>query len=192
MQNHILEKSFSKFFPLQREKSNVPEEHTSPILYKTAHSQTTLGISLGNRLLGIAVCNSSELLYFKLKDFKGRWCIQKQHAIIKYIEEIFKEYNVTNIICKHASNLKYRENALATQLQKLFPTITILTSLDIKKMYRNISIMINTLTGIFPELTLYKNRYHRVSRNSYKKLFEAIAISLHSQNNNTHHHEYIL
>jgi len=177
MQSHTLEKNYFSFSQHLREKSNVPVEHTSPISSKIVQCKPTLGISIGNRMIGIAIIQNNELLYFKLKDFKGKWSNQKQVLIVQYIQKLCEIHHVERLVCKHSITVRCPESSLIIQLQQLYPSMELLTTIELRQVYRNVSIMINQITSMFPELIMYKQRYHTVSRNSYRKLFEAIAIS---------------
>ncbi len=177
MQNNTLERNYYSFSQHLKEKSNDPKVHTLPISYKTAPQKVTLGISVGSRIIGFAITKHNELLFFKLKDFKGRWCTQKQRTILEYINHLYKAFHVTEIICKQSICTKHKRHTLVEKLHKIFIDLKCITIRDIRSVYKNVSIMINELTTAFPELTLYKKRYHTVSRNSYKKLFEAVAMS---------------
>ncbi len=62
--------------------------------------QITLGISLGTRTIGYAVLQNQELYDWGVKSFKEKWSDQKIQHILKAMERIIVEHEVTNASIK--------------------------------------------------------------------------------------------
>lgn len=62
--------------------------------------QNILGISLGSRLLGIAVLYDGTLLDFRVRTFYGKWDEKKQADIIATIEKVIVQYRITTVVLK--------------------------------------------------------------------------------------------
>lgn len=59
-----------------------------------------LGLSIGTRILGLAVIHKDELIDWRVKSFKEQWSKEKHTAIVSAIERTVDTYTVTTIVCK--------------------------------------------------------------------------------------------
>lgn len=56
-----------------------------------------LGISLGTRILGVAIVNGRELRLWRTKRWKQRWSPQKRDALVGYLDSLIKQYRIAAI-----------------------------------------------------------------------------------------------
>ena len=147
-----------------------------------------LGISPGTRIIGIAVIIKGELVEWKVKSFKEKWCREKQTAILSIIEKLIEHYDVKVLSLKKIDPLKSSKqlDSLVVAIEKLGKNKGIevkgysLADLD----YGNRSgkrdgkvKLTEKIVEKYPELKkeYFKERNNR--RDYYTKMFEAIAIA---------------
>jgi hypothetical protein len=85
------------------------------------NSRVILGISPGSRIIGLAVIISGELVEWKVKSFKEKWCCDKRAAILSVIEKLFDHYDVSVISLKKMDPLKssFQTDALVLSIEQL-------------------------------------------------------------------------
>lgn len=67
--------------------SNDMRQNDSPVL----------GLSLGTRILGVAIVKGKELRLWQTKRWKRKWCPQKKEMLIAYVHDLITRYGITAI-----------------------------------------------------------------------------------------------
>lgn len=152
------------------------------------NSRALLGISPGTRIIGIAVIIKGELVEWKVRTFKEKWCCDKQTAILSIIDKLIEHYDVKVISLKKIDPLKssFQLDSLVVSIEKL----GIDKGINVKR-YSLSDLDYDNRSGIrdgktkltesivekHPELkkAYLKERNNR--REYYTKMFEAIAMA---------------
>ncbi len=136
-----------------------------------------LGISLGTRMVGVAVLCQGELVEWKVISFKGKWNIEKQNEIIDSIIEMLSEYTVLKIAMKKICPM--RASLPLLQLERTF--------LDwcVRNYYRPKQFTIEQIRSfqennshkLEEELNYEYNRQQQINTPYYAKVFEAVTLA---------------
>lgn len=151
--------------------------------------QNIIGISLGSRLLGIAVIYDGLLFDFRVRTFYGKWNEKKRTNIIATIKKAIDQYGVTAIVLKtpkptHCSisiqELVYEIRLLSEQggIKLAVCNIACLRERYNVKERANKGVLIQSIISKYPEHTQLAKLHvrERSNRSAYHvKLFEAIA-----------------
>jgi Holliday junction resolvasome RuvABC endonuclease subunit len=80
---------------------------------------TILGINPGSRYLGIAVFHGPELLDWRVKVFKGKWCKEKMKRIAKIVSQFIEQYQDNALAIKklNPSRSSGNLNRLVSQIK---------------------------------------------------------------------------
>ncbi|HYV90918.1 MAG TPA: hypothetical protein VE978_04010 [Chitinophagales bacterium] len=148
-------------------------------------ASTILGISLGTKLIGIAILRDGELVEHRVRTFKKRWSKDKEKAIHFFIEKLIEYYSVSHVALKTSDPLKaskrlnhLHENIKQAIEKKIelhnYSLPTVKLGLAIKSHNKN-SFM-EQIAERYPELrkTYLKEINNRHSY--YERTFEAIAV----------------
>lgn len=143
-----------------------------------------MGISLGTNVMGIAVLQGKNLVYWQTKTIKGIWNEKKLHKCISSIDRVFRKFYITNCGIKliHPSNVSIGYINLLEVIEKKFWLEDIpVQKLDINDLrdYCGINVkcskdfMAEYLRNHYPEFNMeqYLNSY-------YFKVQEAIITAL--------------
>lgn len=146
-----------------------------------------LGISLGARVVGMAVFEGNELIEWKVKSFKEAWSEEKQRMILAAVLQVCALHNVRRIVVKKISE-PYRSPQLVTLMKELRRQAkrqhirTKLCSLseldyDTQSRKRSKRLLTEEMVKRYPELhaTYLKARSNR--QEYYTKMFEAVALA---------------
>ena len=151
--------------------------------------QNIIGISLGTRLMGLAVVYDGELSDFRVRTFYGAWNTEKQKEMIDTIRQAVSRYGITKIVVKtpkpfHCSqsinDLTSEILQLAEQLKIriIICTISMLIRHNKDNEISNKQSLIQSIIRKYPlhrrlaELHAKERKNHNPY---YVKLFEAIA-----------------
>ncbi|PQJ11955.1 hypothetical protein CJD36_009185 [Flavipsychrobacter stenotrophus] len=148
--------------------------------------QNILGISLGTRLLGIAVVYDGELSNFRVHSFGGSWTEQKRRGISFSLQKVIRKYAAAHIIVKippstHCSqsiyNLLFDLREYAMQHGIPLKVCTIAT---MKTVYagKNKQVIIQAIASKYPNHAILSKLLHTQRKRGmvyHVKLFEAIA-----------------
>lgn len=149
-----------------------------------------LGISPGTRIIGLAVVINGELVEWKVKSFKEKWCPEKQTGIISIVDRLIDYYGVKAISLKKIDPLKS-----SNQLDSLMAAIEKL-GIDRNIAFNKYSLtqlaydhqsgirigkakLAETIVERHPEL---KKEYFKEVNSQveyYSKMFEAVALAEH-------------
>jgi hypothetical protein len=151
-------------------------------------ARALLGISPGTRIIGIAVLVKGELVEWKVKTFKEKWCDDKQAAILSIIEKLIAYYDVKTIALKKIDPLKssFQLDSLVFEIERLGMDRDIevkrysLSDLNYDSRPRKRdgkAKLTESIVEKHPELKkeYFKERNNR--REYYTKMFEAIAMA---------------
>ena len=83
-----------------------------------SNNQTTLGISLGTRTIGYVILQERNLYDWGVKSFRSRWSPEKLQKILKTIEVLIEENDVTNVSIKVPNRYETHQS-----LQELHSTL---------------------------------------------------------------------
>lgn len=155
-------------------------------------ARVTLGISPGSRVIGLAVIISGELVEWKVKSFKEKWCCDKRAAILSVIEKLIEHYDVSIISIKKVDPLKnsFQTNALSISIEKLAKRKRIdilrysLSDLDYDSRPDSRDGKIKLSEKVVEKHPVLKKEYFREMNNRkeyYIKMFEAVAIAERSR-----------
>jgi len=148
---------------------------------------TILGISLGTRLIGIAVIRNGELIDYRVKTFKQRWSKEKQKEILGFIQTLIEYFTVQEVVVKPCNPLRAskRINQLSLELKKLlggrkvnthfYSLATVKLGLAIKS--KNKEGLMEAITERYFELRKIYLKEINNRHSYYEKMFEAIAIA---------------
>lgn len=148
-----------------------------------------LGISLGTRLIGLAVVYEAELLDFRVKKFSGVWSDEKRAEIMKAIERQVKKYGIQKVVVKvpkpyySSQSITDLSNDLISLGERLgirviLCTISTILRKDREKELRNKQSLIHAIVARYSDYKRLERLYNKEQRNHapyYTKLFEAIA-----------------
>lgn len=151
--------------------------------------QNIIGISLGSRLLGIAVIYNGTLLDFRVRTFYGKWDQVKRTAIIATIQKAINQYGITSIVVKtpkpkhcfvSIQELLQDIRVLAEQrgIKLTVCTVSCLREQYMSNERANKQVLIQAIINKYPQHKQLVSRYskERKNRSAYHvKLFEAIA-----------------
>ena len=59
-----------------------------------------LGISLGTRLIGIAVIRDDRLLHWQVRKFKGQWSPKRSEKILTFIAQFIRQHEIQAVAVK--------------------------------------------------------------------------------------------
>ena len=144
----------------------------------------TLGISLGTNVMGIAVLQGKELVYWQTKTIKGIWNEKKLHKCISSIDRVFRKFYISHCGIKviHPSQFSSGYLNLLEAIEQVFSTEKIpIHKLDMNDLREHCEIkekcpkdfMAQYLSKLYPEFNreIYLNSY-------YFKVQEAILSAL--------------
>lgn len=140
----------------------------------------TVGISLGTRVMGVAVILEGTLLVWEIKRFTGAWSEMKRKKIITVVGSIISRYHVSGIAIRvpHQSRSSLALSSLIRDIKETYQkrNIVVLTGEDFRTRMLlrdkwNKRNRARYLVDIFPELSALTHPY-------YDKLFEAVAAAL--------------
>lgn len=151
--------------------------------------QNIIGISLGTRLLGIAVVYGGTLYDFRVRTFYGSWNETKRCKIIATIRKAVEQYAVTAVVIKiprprHCSlRILELQDDIRQLSEQLGIKLTVCTINCLRDRYNgkerpNKRVLIDSISNKYPQhQQLAKlNIKEKNSRRAYHvKLFEAIA-----------------
>lgn len=148
-----------------------------------------LGISLGTRLVGLAVVHDGELIDFRVRKFTDAWSNDKRVDMLRAIEQPIKHYGIKKIVVKvpkphHCSQsindlsdgiiaLGERHNIRVTVC-----TISTILRKDKERTLKNKRLLIQSIVDKYSGHTRLAKLYAKEQKNHapyYVKLFEAIA-----------------
>lgn len=149
--------------------------------------KTILGISMGTRLVGVAIMRDGELIDYRVKVFKRRWSRNKEKEIFAFIEKLSEHYSATPVALKlpnpftASKQLKRLTIKLGQFLQTKTITIhqysiaTVKLGLGIKASNKD------EFMGQIAERYLHLRREYLKEINNrhsyYERMFEAIAVA---------------
>ncbi|MEI6316384.1 MAG: hypothetical protein WCO65_01495 [bacterium] len=151
--------------------------------------QNILGISLGTRLMGIAVKYDGELSDFRVRTFYGAWNSEKQREMIESVIETINRYDIQKIVVKtpkpfHCSqSINDLTNEILLLGEKLgiriiVCTISMLIRNNKENAVHNKQSLIQSIIRKYPLHRQLADLYAKERRKHisyYVKLFEAIA-----------------
>ena len=151
--------------------------------------QNILGISLGTRLMGIAVKYDGELTDFRVRTFYGAWNSEKQKEMIESILETINKYDIQKIVVKtpkpfHCSqSINDLTNEILRLAQKfgirvIVCTISMLVRNNKEHAVHNKQSLIQSIIRKYPlhrQLVDLYDKERKKHAPYYVKLFEAIA-----------------
>lgn len=145
--------------------------------------EVVLGISLGTRVMGMAVFYKGDLLEWKVKTFKHQWSMTKQKHILRTLERFSNAYSVSVIKMKKLDPL--RSSKQLDDLLRTFITQSELVGIPVKLHslseldydFMNKKQLSEKVSQRHPEL-MKKYLRARANRSEYyTKMFEAIALA---------------
>jgi len=151
--------------------------------------QNILGISLGTRLMGIAVLYDGELTDFRVRTFYGAWNTEKQKEMIDTIRQTINRYGITKIVVKTPKPFHCSQsiNDLTSEILQLAEklkiriiicTISMLIRHNKENEISNKQSLIQSIIRKYPLHRQLADLYVKERKNHapyYVKLFEAIA-----------------
>lgn len=148
-----------------------------------------LGISLGTRLVGLAVVHDGELIDFRVRKFYDVWSYEKRAEMVKSIAQTVKRYGIKKIVVKtpkpyHCSQsitdltndiiaLGERDN-----IRVMVCTISTILRKDKENTLKNKQSLIQSIICKYPDHKRLARLYAKEQQNHapyYAKLFEAVA-----------------
>lgn len=145
--------------------------------------EVVLGISLGTRVMGMAIFYKGDLLEWKVKSFKEHWSLAKQRHILTTLERFCNSYSVSVIKIKKLDPLRsskpldelLRIFILQSELVGIKVFVHSLSDLDYD--IKNKKQLSEKVSQRHPEL-MKKYLQARANRSEYyTKMFEAIALA---------------
>jgi len=147
---------------------------------------TILGISLGTKLIGVAVMRDGELIEHRVRTFKKRWSKDKEKTILTYIEKLIEYYSVSHVALKTPDPLKsskrldqLNENVKEIVQKKTelhnYSLPTVKLGLAIKSHNKN-SFM-EQIAERYPELRKIYLKEINNRHSYYERMFEAIGVA---------------
>ncbi len=148
-----------------------------------------LGISLGTRLIGMAVVYDGELYDFRIRTFYGPWTEKKRRSIVGTIRNTVQRYGVASLSVKSPKPAYCSQsiNDLLSDVRQLSDelgmTVKVCTISALKERCNgtlggNKQALIQTMVDKYPQYKQLAELYikERDNRSAYyTKLFEAIA-----------------
>lgn len=145
-----------------------------------------LGISFSTRMVGLAVMESTTLIDFSVKLYKEKWSSAKMETILASLTSAVGNYDISHIALSIPPvyyHTRPREE-LWPEIVALCGTLNIpytmyrLAELQAligseERLSRNI--LMEALTGRYPELGFYAKKERRSKNKYYYKMFEAVA-----------------
>ena len=148
-----------------------------------------LGISLGTRLVGLAVVYEDELIDFRVRKFADAWSNDKRVEMLRAIEQPIKQYGIKKIVVKvpkpyHCSQSinDLTDDIIALgerhNIRVIVCTISMILRKDKDTILKNKQSLIQSILYRYSNHKRLAKLYAREQRNHapyYVKLFEAIA-----------------
>jgi hypothetical protein len=135
-----------------------------------------LGISLGTRMIGVAIMCEGELVEWKVITFKEKWTSSKPDEIIQTLIKILKGYNIKTVSMKKVCPLRASINFI--KLEQSFKGWCILKELELQeytieqlKSYKE-----NTQQLLVDELEFEQHQQLEINTPYYAKVFEAVLL----------------
>lgn len=145
--------------------------------------EVVLGISLGTRVIGMAIFYKGDLLEWKIKTFKYHWSVTKQQHILAALDRFCTAYRVSVIKIKKLDPLrssKQLDNLLCVfihQSEKRGIRVCIHSLSELDYDARTKTQLSEQVSRRHPEL-MKKYLQARANRSEYyTKMFEAIALA---------------
>jgi hypothetical protein len=160
-------------------------------------SKRILGISFSTRMVGLAVLESTTLIEYSVKFYKEKWSSAKMETILTSLTSAVKNYNISHIVLSippvyfHRKPLEefWVEIVAHINTLRLPYTMYRLAALQYligseERMTRKL--LMEVLTGMYPELGFYAKIERRSKNKYYYKMFEAVAAAtLYTQKGDT-------
>ncbi len=151
--------------------------------------QNIIGISLGTRLLGIAIVYDGTLYDFRVRTFYGSWNETKRSKIIAAIRKAIEQYAITALVIKiprpkHRSlRIQELQDDIRQLSEQLGIKLTICTINCLRDRYNgntrpNKRVLVESIISKYPQhrqLAKLNVREHNSRRAYHIKIFEAIA-----------------
>lgn len=148
-----------------------------------------LGISLGTRLVGLAVVFDGELTDFRVRTFYGAWSNEKRGEIMRSIERTIKRYGIKKVVVKTPKSYHCSQNindltndliALGERLKikVMVCTISMILRHNKEQDLKNKKLLIQSILYKYQHQKQLAQLYAKEQLNHapyYVKLFEAIA-----------------
>ena len=148
-----------------------------------------LGISLGTRLMGLAVVYDGELIDFRVRAFFSAWNNEKRSEMLKTIEQAVKQYGIKKIVvktpkpshCSHSiTDLTNDIIALGEKynIRVMVCTISMILRNQKEQDLKNKKSLIQSIVRRYPHHKQLAHLYAKERTKEvpyYVKLFEAIA-----------------
>jgi hypothetical protein len=153
---------------------------------------SVIGVSLGTRIIGVAVMKNKELIIYKTKTFTGPWTKKKAEQILCYIHSITKYYRIERFAIKtvnpihSSSGLDDLFDSIMKKSQNMGIEIITYSLQDIKDALKLTSIISigEFVSNKHLELRKLYLKEINSAQTYYSKMFEAIALTeLFKQNN---------
>lgn len=136
-----------------------------------------LGISLGTRIVGVAVLCDNELLEWRIHTFKGVWSEKKSDEILKTVFDIISMHNIKKVALKRMCPLRaqyallnlehsFKECCKKQRIKSSQYTIT-----QIRAFQETSSMKLEE------ELKYEYSRQQQLNTPYYAKLFEAVSLA---------------
>lgn len=75
-------------------------------------TQTILGISAATRSVGLVVVKKGEVLDWQIKSFKQIWSKEKLEMILRSIDKVIHQHNISIVAIKSPCEVQFSENLL--------------------------------------------------------------------------------
>jgi len=150
--------------------------------------KTILGLSLGTRIAGLALCRDSYLIEWKVKSFKGHWTDGKLRDILHILKTVMSDYDVTCVVAKKpdifrtSSALEELISELRVLCNRQKISFTMYSLKAMKYWYKESGVitkseMIKLAMEKYPEVYAAYNKEQRLKHGYYTKVFEAIILT---------------
>jgi hypothetical protein len=145
-----------------------------------------LGISLGTRLIGMALLHNNELQDWQIKSFKPSWSKQKLHTICSAIELYIEDYGVTHLALKvsvggiHSPaivDLMYHIEKLTKEKQVAYSKHTLVQVMQANELKGSKQQLMDAILKKYPDLQTEYFREQKIKMDYYTKVFEAVAVA---------------
>jgi hypothetical protein len=139
-----------------------------------------MGISLGTRAVGVAIFLKGELLDWRLKTFKGPWCVDKLERIVTVLKSFMTTYAVKRVILKDSKSRGRNENLKKLQTAVVKSTKHLKIQCKIKKKpsqkvgFNNRQSILFSISHKFPEIIPKEIERTPQMMTYYIKVVEAI------------------
>lgn len=147
-----------------------------------------LGVSLGTRILGIAIIKGNELRLWQTKRWKKKWSPEKLRALLEYLDALIRQYGITAIGVKVPPRGHYSHGllALVSELAKAVATYRLPMKTyriqELKKMCAQRSLnrdgMMRCIIRRFDFLQSHYLKEQSSKHSYHVKMFEAILAAL--------------